>query len=414
MRLRIGRGQALAVALGAATLTLAVAAPVLRSHWLLNQAQLARLRGIDARDYYASALAANDGDGHVRWQVGEAALRRRDYAMAAEVLSPLRRNGVTRPQAMAALLEALVYANDGSGARLLFDDFGQDLALEPHTAARLWRDGPGEIQCVTEVVDCHFLSTAIGHAQDAPEFRWLIETVRHPGQRSHDLMNALHRYMEWRSQPPTAPIVTTRTWRPHAFVVSALGLAAGDVSLGPELIENGEFAVTPGRPVPDGWLRSHMSSGDPWNHGLYALNVDAGSARVDGMGFEEDAELQPARAGYWHSRPIDIPAGAAYVFSFRYRTSRDASDAREQPAYWLSDGAFALAGDQHLPPTADKWKRVVVIGANRGDAAVAIQPLLRLFGAGTAWFDDVSLRLFDGDSAPELDTPFIATLGEDA
>jgi hypothetical protein len=149
--------------------------------------------------------------------------------------------------------------------------------------------------------------------------------------------------------------------------------------------------------VGQGWHRSFMSTGRPWNFGLFVVGVDRSRAyegraalHVEGVQIEQQADRESARAGLWHSA-IAIPAGAAYAVSFAY-TTRGLAD--NGASFWLSDQPLlGLSDDHFLAASEGQWREVTVLAWNRSGKDAAIAPLLRVWGQGSLWVDAVSVRL---------------------
>jgi hypothetical protein len=149
--------------------------------------------------------------------------------------------------------------------------------------------------------------------------------------------------------------------------------------------------------VGQGWHRSFMSTGRPWNFALFVVGADRSRAyegraalRVEGVQIEQQADREPARAGLWHSS-ISIPAGAAYSVSFAYTTLGLADNGA---SFWLSDQPLlGVASDHYLAASEGQWREVTVVAWNRSGKDAAIAPLVRAWGQGSLWVDAVSVRL---------------------
>lgn len=183
----------------------------------------------------------------------------------------------------------------------------------------------------------------------------------------------------------------------QALVARLFGVPLERLALGPNLLENGNFEEW-GNEGPLGWAWSNMSGQPPWNPGLFLggmerVDVYAGqrAARVDGLWVAEEPGREGARAGYWATK-IPLSPGL-YLLSLAYRTEL-ASTGRV--GVWVSGRPEVLfAGERWLPDTGGAWRRVLIVGRNTAtDGSIAV--LLRLWGEGTVWFDDVALRKIEG------------------
>ena len=118
-------------------------------------------------------------------------------------------------------------------------------------------------------------------------------------------------------------------------------------------------------------------------------------ARVTGLWIESKPDLYDARAGFWQwdesadvIRDIVLRPRTPYLFSFYYRTVTEEG----RPTVWVSSDQDAFwAGDKLLPPTNGTWLRFVGVWWNPKNAPVAIQPLVRNWGEGAVWFDDIEI-----------------------
>ena len=203
--------------------------------------------------------------------------------------------------------------------------------------------------------------------------------------------------LTWAGRPP--PEGRGADIRPDGAVVAGLlGPGSGALDAGPEQIVNGGFELpSMVNSVGQGWHRSFMSTGRPWNFALFVVGTDRSRAyegraalRVEGVQLEQRTDREPARAGLWHSA-IAIPAGAAFAVSFAYTTLGLADNGA---SFWLSDQpAMGVTDDHYLPAAEGQWREVTVVAWNRSGKDGAIAPLLRAWGQGSLWVDAVSVRL---------------------
>jgi len=179
-----------------------------------------------------------------------------------------------------------------------------------------------------------------------------------------------------------------------AVVAKVLGVERDELLLEPNLIENPGFEQ--GETSPLGWDWSLMAAGDVWNEATFFGGVDAlevyegkQSSRVEGFWTERAVDREGARAGYW-AKEIELAPNSLWVLSFYYRTW-NLSDG--DASVWVSyDPQVIFAGDHGLPATYGAWRKAVIIGWNKKASTGVVKPLLRNWGVGSVWFDDVGLR----------------------
>jgi len=179
-----------------------------------------------------------------------------------------------------------------------------------------------------------------------------------------------------------------------AIVAEVLSIQKDELLLGPNLIENAGFEQ--GGSSPLGWEWSLMAGSDVWNDAAFFGGVDdlevyegQRSSRVEGFWTERAADREGARAGYW-AREVELGPNTLWLLTFYYRTwnLRD-GDA----SVWVSyDPEVIFAGDHGLPATEGAWRKAAIIGWNRKPSAGVVKPLLRNWGVGSVWFDEVILR----------------------
>lgn len=89
-----------------------------------------------------------------------------------------------------------------------------------------------------------------------------------------------------------------------------------------------------------------------------------------------------ARAGLWYKRWVKIKKGY-YIFSFDYWTKTGREDLR----FWLGKGTNVI----RLIDTKNRWQKVVYIFDNTKGGVKSLRPLIRMYGTGSLWFDNVFL-----------------------
>lgn len=401
-----GLGQGLMVA-GALLLAL-ILTPRLAARAIMNAAQWQRAQGAPDAALYQSALALDPGDDHLRLQAGAGLQAAGAYAAAAAALEPLAARPGANQATVLALLGSLVAAGENAQALALYQRAGGP-SVPPWVAAGLLlapavRSGEAGATTTGALAE-----TVFGLDRTVPDFGGAITRLSESAFWAGAVGARARAALAWAGRPPPEGRPVNAT--PDTGVLAALLRSdAEPQTLGPEQIVNGGFEQPSlVNSVGQGWHASFMSTGRPWNFGLFLVGVDSSRAyqgraalRVEGIELEQRADREPARAGLWHSA-IAIPAGAAYAMSFVY-TTRGLAD--NGASFWLGDEPLlAPAGDQYLPAAEGQWRRVTVVAWNRSGKDAAIAPLLRAWGQGSLWVDSVSVRLLSLAPAGGLRPP---------
>ena len=189
------------------------------------------------------------------------------------------------------------------------------------------------------------------------------------------------------------------------IIAELLNVPADEITLGPNLILNGDFEEwTDSRP--NWWMTSNMATGSEWNAGTFWADHDSldswqnESVRIQGLWLRSESGKFPGRYGYWHfdpatqaARTIPLEFGKSYVLSIYYRTDAQSS---KGAALWTSYESTAFTeGDLYLPPTDEVWKKAIVFGTPSSTSDIFVSPLIRTFGVGKFWFDNIELRSVD-------------------
>lgn len=183
------------------------------------------------------------------------------------------------------------------------------------------------------------------------------------------------------------------------------------IRLGPNLIQNGGAEIgSADNPV--GWEKSPMSGLGRWCRATYELFTDdfyrsegERSLRVDGLWSEPCTEFQPARAGWAIGNglrepgSIELTPGDTYVLSFLYRTERIQDGSASVWTGGSREDYLFFPRERALPPTDGRWVRFLAV-ARASELSSSIELLLRLWGVGTVWFDEICLRELE---VPELE-----------
>jgi tetratricopeptide (TPR) repeat protein len=187
-----------------------------------------------------------------------------------------------------------------------------------------------------------------------------------------------------------------------------LGIPEDEISLGTDLIINGGFESPDyfSPRTPQSWV---VYTWDGKQHDRAAFYFDLDNRSWSG-------ERAGMLAGFWRLKtelpssayieyvtsPVWIQANSAYVFSFFYRTEH------MQGYAFIADGLSESPtfDPYNLPPTDGRWKQLALIGFNSTPEGRYIRPILRLWGLGVVWFDDVKvnhlLNPIIGQSFPPL------------
>jgi hypothetical protein len=181
------------------------------------------------------------------------------------------------------------------------------------------------------------------------------------------------------------PDVLDQKRRPAKEVMTSLAL---NLAMDPENHRLGENLI-PGKPFLSSaegashWFFSDMSDGENFSKGSFFGDLDNDSLRILCFFTQKTEGRQVARGGFWHKHSIPLEK-CLYIFGFRYRTLLDT----ESPTFWLD---YQFKKEWKLEPTANQWKHAVFLFDNSAWGIKKIQPLLRIFGPGSAWFDDIWL-----------------------
>lgn len=187
------------------------------------------------------------------------------------------------------------------------------------------------------------------------------------------------------------------------IAATLLQLPIEAVSLGPDLVNNGDFEIWGGDNFV-GWIWSDMFNRAPFNAANFIggqddLTLLRGNhyARIEGLWVQFDGAKSRARAGFWQrrnpkdsQREIVLSPDRPYLVSLYYRASNLSDDAIA--TIWVSDNPAVLwANDYRLPSTDGDWRHFAAIGWNRTGGEVKIEPLVRLFGAGQVEYDALQI-----------------------
>lgn len=372
--------------------------PSIYGRALLNIAQLNFVHGNDQTSLYLKALEILPNDLWIRLQTSASLSRTSNIDAAISILLPIPTK-LLDVYTTRVVMGILVDANYQSEAIQLYESLKQPIVFNPSIAVFILNSYVTIQKQIPPDKASNLLVQAFGLDPLMPEFQSLLAKVKSPAFSQDELAlrlressvswhresQSLTELMKLKNPPiPSVPDLT--------YISALLNITPANLKLGNELIINGDFTQYNSiSGSPEGWTRSFMSTGSPWNLGAFVSDVDAGALRIDGLLIERHPQREYARAGFWLSNPITVTAFTPYVITFLYRTQ----DVIYEPnvTFWLSQDADVLiTHDYMLPATNGDWKRVIVIAWNRSDKEATIKPLLHLWSEGSAWFDNFSVR----------------------
>ena len=244
------------------------------------------------------------------------------------------------------------------------------------------------------------VSFLVWQAPEAEAVRRLLETlaIRYPSKPIwSDLLGEMDRRRE-SSRSISQPVLDDRQ-----VPVELLGTAPANPTLGPNLVQQGDFEGHTGGHW-QGWAVADYATGrttaEPsgtFVAGADPLDAMMGglSARIEGLWVRDVTDpgvfgLVTQDQGRYGSYAIAILPQQTYLISGLYRT-RNSS---ECVLISLGNPQVGLL-DERLPATAGVWRRFVLTGCHTDASAQQMQLLLRLCGTGSVWFDDISVRQMD-------------------
>lgn len=371
----------------------------LQARWLLNQAQVQFLHGIDQLAQYQQALKLASEDENIRWQAGAALVRSGDIRSAGTVLLPLA-HWETNLNVMHLLLSSLLTARRDDIAMQVYQSTTLPLHLPVGVATRLLINARIQTAIVLSNDQMkNLLANTFGLDTSTPAFQKFATNTIVPEFWQQALGKQLSIALQWRqrSSSPTEIACGHKDIHSSNNIAQLLGVQTNQFELGHELVSNGDFEIYDSwADTPNAWHEAFLTAGTPWNLALFLPGVDTQlsfsgcrALRIDGLYIEHSAEHEPARAGFIYD-PIPTLANQPYVISFVYRTSADVHDL---VSMWISqDPKVLFANELALAPTQDSWKQVTIIAWNRKGEQASIQPFLRSWSEGSVWFDNFSMR----------------------
>jgi tetratricopeptide (TPR) repeat protein len=176
-------------------------------------------------------------------------------------------------------------------------------------------------------------------------------------------------------------------------VAEMLGVPLESVELGPNLVENGGFEEWIGN-VPKSWrFRAYLGQGE--DKGLYAPGLDSlagtgDTSRIEGLwgGLMDDGT---STYGEYEGTDFTLSSGNDYLISLWYRTQFP-----ESGIGLIAVGEFSKSGGRLLTHTpledsSGRWHLVSVLVQGLSQD-MSVGPLIRNWGLGDIWFDEVQVR----------------------
>ncbi|MCP5105703.1 MAG: hypothetical protein GY950_20110 [bacterium] len=178
------------------------------------------------------------------------------------------------------------------------------------------------------------------------------------------------------------PGETASLKRLTAILTETHGLTAAD--MGKNLLEAAAFDNED--LFEKNWYFSKMAEREPFADGSFTMGLDSTAKnsclRLMGFYVGNREGKSNARAGVWSRETVPLRKGF-YVFGFDYFTKTG----WEVPSFFL----WKDIKEQWLPSTAGKWKKAVYIIKNLSEKRRILKPLIRMWGTGTLWIDNVYL-----------------------
>lgn len=408
-RLLINRFGLIAALLTALSLLVALV-PALWAVFLLNWGRIDSIQGNmqNALVKFSAAYHIDSSNPFIVKRLAEALLRKGDLQQATQVGAPLLDDCSQGDVDARFSISLLLYAGREDEAINLYTCLHVPPPLTPGSAARLMNAMLNQDILPPPAIQAGLLGEAIGiRARWQPKFQTLAEHFSQEDFWQNDFGQRVRESLAWRSQlrPDLPTTQNPPAWR--AVAPSTIDGVADRFDIMPEPLELGTDLVVNGRfeeydwlaDEPEGWAPTYMAFDHTWGEGVFVAGVeqDAESRvlRIDGLFHGSQTGRSAAFAGFWHD-PIPIAPASKFLVSFRYKTENMTAS---NVSLWLSgDPDISLKDDFYLPPTGGLWESVSLIVWNLGERATLAQPLLRLSGEGTVWFDDFSLRTVAEDT----------------
>jgi hypothetical protein len=134
------------------------------------------------------------------------------------------------------------------------------------------------------------------------------------------------------------------------------------------------------------WAFSDMSDREPFSKGSFYGDIDEyenNCLRIMGFFKEKTEKKRPSRAGFRYRKNIPLE-WKFYLFYFKYKIQ----EGTEIASFWLSN---VLKKEPRLESNPMKWKECFYLFNNSQMKMAEVKPLLRMWGTGSVWFDNISL-----------------------
>lgn len=186
------------------------------------------------------------------------------------------------------------------------------------------------------------------------------------------------------------------------LVSELLGVSSGQIRIGSDKIGNVSGISKGTESNLSGWKWDSYANAWVFGPGAFIGGLDAvitksgyPSIRIDGLWTDSRIGFEAARAGFQlvdfdrvTARQVLLPARSGYLLIFNYKTQYDMDP---KPEFWLSPD-LTIENAQFLPTTNGEWRLFLGLVWNPGPDQRPISLLLRNWGMGVIWFDNVQLR----------------------
>jgi tetratricopeptide (TPR) repeat protein len=180
-----------------------------------------------------------------------------------------------------------------------------------------------------------------------------------------------------------------------------LGVPVEQVKLGPNLVDNGWFAEGKEGQLERWYFRAYLG---PTREGLYFAGLDSlagegNSARIIGLRGGPMAD-GTVTYGECTGEELTLFPGSRYLISARYRSMNlDGNGLLFLGEYFKPDGVRLT--HTYLEGSSGEWREVFILVQGQ-DRKISVVPLIRNWGLGSVWFDDVQVRAI---GLPEMTDP---------
>lgn len=163
------------------------------------------------------------------------------------------------------------------------------------------------------------------------------------------------------------------------------------VEAGRNLIFDGNFRKAGS--IQKKWTFLDISDTESYAKGSFYGHIDSlenNSLRVMGFFIKYAEGKGYPNGGLQLKKRIELSKNT-YLFHFKYKTSGQS----EIPSFWL---AYGIDKAHRIEPADSGWKEVYYIFNNTHYRLPYVRPFLRIFGTGSAWFENIGLYKIALDS----------------